>query len=222
MNTKKLRTVSVVEAVAERVAEDIFSGSYAQGDTLVESQLAETYEVPRPTVRAALAILMQDGVLRREPNRSVYIPKFSSADIIDLYAMRRVLEVEAVRRLASDQNQASLREAGAAVRMMEVLDDNEAWEEVLRCDFEFHRALVRATESPRLVKCYRSISAEMRLALTFFRSQKFTTDYIAQEHRQLLNAVKSNDTNAAVQACRTHIDDSEAFILERIVALQER
>src|SRR3546814_5599349 len=79
MSTHKLRTVSVVEAIAEQISEEIFSGMLQPGEVLVETQLAERFEVPRQTIRSAIVVLMHDGILRREPNKSVYIPQFSES-----------------------------------------------------------------------------------------------------------------------------------------------
>src|SRR5690606_1249104 len=103
MSTHKLRTVSVVEAIAEQISEEIFSGQLQPGDVLVETQLAERFEVPRQTIRSAIVVLMHNGILRREPNKSVYIPGFSEADIRDLFAARRLVELEAARILATQK-----------------------------------------------------------------------------------------------------------------------
>jgi len=218
MSTHKLRTVSVVEAIAEQISEEIFSGMLQPGDVLVETQLAERYEVPRQTIRSAIVVLMHDGILRREPNKSVYIPQFSEDDIRDLFAVRRLVELETARILATQE--ILPKDAESAVRFMEVLCDEDGWDEIMKFDFKFHQALIDATGSPRLQKFYRSISAEKRLALTYFRSRQ-SPSKIAREHRELLDAIRSGDPEAAVQAFRTHIDESEAFINQAIQAQRE-
>jgi len=213
MSTHKLRTVSVVEAVAEQISEEIFSGQLQPGDVLVETQLAERFEVPRQTIRSAIVVLMHNGILRREPNKSVYIPGFSEADIRDLFAARRLVELEAARILATQK--VLPKEAENAVRIMEVLRDEDGWDEIMKFDFKFHQALIDATDSPRLQKFYRSISAEQRLALTYFRFRQ-SPSQIAREHRVLLDAISSGEPQAAVDAFRIHIDESEAFINQAI------
>lgn len=213
MSPRKLKTVSVVEAIAEQLSEDIFSGKFRPGETLVESQLAAHFEVPRQTIRSAIVVLIHDGILRREPNKSVYIPQFSESDIRDLFAVRQLLELEAVRMLTTAKTLP--KEAENAVRIMEVLSEDDSWDEVLKFDFEFHHALIAASGSPRLQKFYRSISAEQRLALTYFRSNQAPSE-IAREHRVLLDAIRAGDPDAAVAAFRTHLDESEAFINQAI------
>jgi DNA-binding GntR family transcriptional regulator len=214
MSTHKLRTVSVVEAIAEQLSEDIFSGVFRPGDVLIESQLAKRFEVPRQTVRSAIVVLMHNGILRREPNKSVYIPEFSESDICDLFAVRRLVELETARILTTQK--IFPKDAENAVRIMEVLCDEDSWDEIMKLDFKFHQALVAATGSPRLQNFYRSISAEKRLALNYHRSSNSSPSQVAREHRVLLDIIRSGDPKAAVDAFRSHIDESENFIKQAI------
>src|SRR3546814_20705223 len=79
---------------------------------------------------------------------------------------------------------------------MEVLCDEDSWDDILKFDFKFHEALIAATGSTRLQKFYRSISAEQRLALTYFRSRQ-SPSHLGHEHRALPNAIRSGDPDAA-------------------------
>lgn len=210
----KLRTVTVVEAVARQLSEEIFSGLYRPGDVLIESQLSERFEVPRQTIRSAIVMLIHDGILCREPNKSVYVPEFSEEDIRDLFAVRRLLELEATRILTT--RGVLPKDAENAVQAMEKRGDEGEWDEILKLDFKFHKALIEATGSHRLQKFYRSISAETQLALTYYRSEHSSPGQIAREHRVFLDAIRSGDTVAAVEACCVHLDESEVFITQAI------
>jgi DNA-binding GntR family transcriptional regulator len=204
------RAVSVVEAVAEQIREDIYDGEFRPGDALVEGHLAERYGVPRPTLRSSLAMLVHDGILRREHNKSVYVPRLSVDDVHDLFAARKLIELEAIRRVTASQ--AASPDLEHALTMMTALSAGDVWDEMLRYDFEFHSALVAATGSERLQRFYRSIGAEMRLALSYFRSPRASPKAFAEEHRHLLELIRSGDADAAAEACRLHIEESEAFI----------
>lgn len=214
MSKHKLRTVSVVDAIAKQLSEEIFSGMFRPGDVLAESQLAKRFEVPRQTIRSAIVVLIQDGILRREPNKSVYIPEFSESDISDLFAARRLVELEMARILTTQK--IIPKEAESTVRIMEVLCDEDSWDEIMKFDFKFHQALIEATGSTRLKKFYRSISAEKRLALSYHRSSTASPSQVALEHRELLDTIRAGDPNAAVEAFRIHIDESEDFIRQAI------
>lgn len=154
---------------------------------------------------------MHDGLLRREPNRSVYVPLLSSDDIRDLFSVRRVIELEAITRLVRRKIEptAALR----TLRILAALDERDGWAEVVNLDFALHQNLIDAVGSPRLSRIYSSISAETRLALTQLRAVSSQAT-IADEHRELLDAICSHSLKLATTVAREHIDDSERLILD--------
>jgi DNA-binding GntR family transcriptional regulator len=167
--------------------------------------------VPRPTVRSAILLVMQDGLLRREPNRSVYVPRLSSADVSDLFGVRRTIELDAITKLVKKKIY-----PGAAVRtlrVLEALDERDGWDEVVSLDFALHQHLIDAVESPRLSRIYASISAETRMALTQLRAVS-SPSTIAAEHRELVDAICSHHLKNATSVARRHIDESEQLILD--------
>ncbi len=220
MSGAALRVVHVVDAVAEGLREAILGGEFTPGEPLTEAALSQRFGVPRPTVRSAVQAVMQDGLVRREPNRSVYVPVLTAADIKDLFAVRRLLEAHAVEQLVARQIQP--RQALRALRMLESLDAMDEWSDVVRYDFDLHQALVDAAGSPRMSRVYASNSAEIRLALTQLKPLYSTPADIAQEHRELLAAVESGDGELAVGAIREHLDTSERLILEQLPASRDR
>ena len=64
------KPVSTVEALAAALRERVLSGDISPGTPLTEQELSTRYGVARPTVREALAVLVHEGLLRRERNRS--------------------------------------------------------------------------------------------------------------------------------------------------------
>jgi DNA-binding GntR family transcriptional regulator len=210
--TSALRVVSMVDAVADALRKAIFSGEFAPGVPLTEALLSTKFEVPRPTVRSAVQMVMQDGLLRREPNRSVYVPVLTAEDIRDVFSVRRVLEVDAVDKLVTRDltPTAALR----AQHLLESLDDSDGWDDVVRYDFELHQALIDTIGSPRMSKIYSSISAEIRLVLTQLRPV-VSPAQIAAEHRVLIDAILSKDVQVATDATREHLDASERVLLEQ-------
>ena len=212
--TDTLRIVSIVDAVADGLRKAIFNGDLEPGAPLTEALLSRRFDVPRPTVRSAVQLVMHDGLLRREPNRSVFVPVLDAADIEDLFSVRRMVEIDAVRRLVLNgvQPTAALR----AQRMLESLDETDGWDDVVTHDFELHEALVDATGSPRLSRIYASIATEVRLALTQLRPVYTSPTEIAREHRSLLDAICSNDQERAIAAAREHLDTSEQIVLDQL------
>ena len=77
MNARAIDRQSGVPAyrqVADDLRHRITSGEYGQGHQLPsERELVETYEVSRPTIRDAIAVLRSEGVLSIEHGRGVFV-----------------------------------------------------------------------------------------------------------------------------------------------------
>src|SRR5215218_8200290 len=70
------------------------------GTQLNEVELASSFGVSRGPVREALQRLIQEGLLRSEPHRGVFVPVMTDEDIDDVYLAREALEAAAVRQIA--------------------------------------------------------------------------------------------------------------------------
>lgn len=199
----------MIDAVASSVRERVVAGEFTPGTQLREIELATEYGVARPTVRAALQQLALTGLLRREANRSACVPRLSPDDITDLFNTRTLIETEAVRRLTK-ATAAPPSYAEQALRRLERLTKPASWSEVVEADLDFHRSLVAATESPRLLRLFELLQDEIRLAIAQLRPAYASPTELAREHRRLLAAIETETTTEAVKLMQQHLDQAVA------------
>lgn len=209
--SRKLRSVSVVDAVASSVRERVVAGEFEPGSQLREIEIASEYGVARPTVRAALQRLVMTGLLRREANRSAYVPDLSVEDITDLFSVRGLLETEAVRRLTKTAAQPSRAEQ--AVRRLERFTGDASWSEVVEADLDFHRSLVAASDSPHLLRWFELLEDEIRLAIGQLRPVYASPAELAKEHRRLLTMIETGTTREALRLMRQHLDQAASDLV---------
>ncbi|WP_433221898.1 GntR family transcriptional regulator [Microtetraspora malaysiensis] len=196
-----LRPVSTVQALAAALRERVLSGDIHPGASLPEQEISARYGVARPTVREALAALVHEGLLRREPNRSAYVPEVTPADLADLMYVRRPLEdlmAEAVagRRVAA---------AEAALERLAALPADAPWAAVVSEHMALHEALVVAAGSPRLERLYGALATETRLGLVRLRDVYPDREELVAEHRELLETIARGPEEAARRAVREHL-----------------
>ncbi len=60
-------TTTVVDAVAAALREKLLDGALAPGQVLRDTALADEFGVARPTIRAAVQLLTNDGLVVRDP-----------------------------------------------------------------------------------------------------------------------------------------------------------
>lgn len=64
---------------------------FRAGGRLRETELAETFEVSRATIREALRLLEQHGLVRIFPQRGAHVTKLSATELNDLFELRASL-----------------------------------------------------------------------------------------------------------------------------------
>jgi len=195
------KPVSTVEALAAALRERVLSGDISPGTPLTEQELSTRYGVARPTVREALAVLVHEGLLRRERNRSAYVPEITPEDFADLMYVRLPLEELMARALVGRRG----AEAEAALDRMDALRPDAPWAAVVAEHMALHQALIDAVGSPRLARLYGSLAAETRLALVRLRHAYPDRRELVAEHRALLQVIADGPEEAALRAVRDHL-----------------
>ena len=158
---KGLKTVSVVDALTMTLRARVLDGQIDAGVGLTETDVATEYDVSRPTAKTAISQLVQEGLLRREAHKSAHVPSLSREDVEDLFLVRMPLELEVVRLVVGKAIPAAAAEPSRTGR-----DPPEAGHsKFVEADLRFHRALVRAVDSPRLTRLYQALSGEIHLSM---------------------------------------------------------
>lgn len=219
MSDLQLRIVSTVDAVAEALRERIVDGTITPGHRLPEVRYAEELGVARHTFRAAAAALVHEGLLRRDRNRGVQVPVLGAEDLADVFRLRAALELEAVRVLMAQPPDARgplIEPLAAAVEELSALDDDAPWRLVVDGDMRFHRRLIEAAGSARLLRAYAVVRSEILLCLVHQRPLYDRPAQIAAEHHDLLGAIAGDDPAHAAAMFRSHLQDAARRLIERM------
>jgi DNA-binding GntR family transcriptional regulator len=194
--------------VTERLRDGIVTGTLGPGSQLSEVGLAHSYGVSRGPVREAIQRLVQEGLLRSEPHRGVFVPVLSDTDVADVYLARAALESAALRLLiASSRSQSSYEILDAYVAEMETAASRGDWEAVGRFDLEFHAALVASSGSQRLQRMFSTLISETRLCLAALTAAE-ARHHLVTEHRTICDGIRDRDSERALVAIEKHYENA--------------
>jgi len=98
MALEAIRSVSIRHAVADAVRGALRAGDLKPGENLSEVALAAKFEVSRGPIRAALLVLVEEGLLVHSPNRGFYVINFTSEDHAHIDQIRVKLEALALEQ----------------------------------------------------------------------------------------------------------------------------
>ena len=208
-----LRRVTLSSQLVERLREDILSGVLAANAQLNEKELALTFGVSRGPLREAMQRLVQEGLLRSEPHRGVFVVELSERDLADIFLVRATIESAAIRQILSNggQQTVSVQLKRISERMDKAVRAGR-WKDGGELDFEFHRTLVDGAESERLSRTYATVQAETRLCLHRLMGGYRSSEDLADEHFRLADMLGTSTLESILRELSHHFGDPVAIL----------
>jgi DNA-binding GntR family transcriptional regulator len=194
--------------IARRLRDAIMQGALPPGSQLGESDLATRFGVSRGPLREAMQRLVQEGLLRSERNRGLFVITLTPEDVLDIYTARVAVERAAVSLiLRGDHKQAAARLAEVHAEMVDAAKDGDH-RALGDADLRFHEVMVAQSGSPRLTRMYATLLAESRMCMTAMASTYRRPDEIVVEHGRLARAVRAGNEQRLFKLIDAHANDA--------------
>ncbi|AMJ63643.1 transcriptional regulator [Bosea sp. PAMC 26642] len=220
--TKTLVRTTLSGQTAAQIRASIIDGTFPLGAQLNEMELASSYGVSRGPVREAIQRLIQEGLLRSEPHRGVFVPELSTDDLIDIYFVRKSLELLAMARvMRMPDRTVVVNGLKAIVKQMKVAMKRREWPLLAELDMQFHRLIVDAAGSERLSRSFATLQAETRLCLQMLMGGYRENAALLDEHQLLADLIAGQDAKAALAELERHFGDP-VRTLEKANALRRK
>jgi DNA-binding GntR family transcriptional regulator len=206
-NAAKKNFPSLGEYAYERLRGDIREGAMPPGSRVREKEVAERLEISRTPVREALRRLEADGFLTFEPHRGMVVVQLDHQSVMELYAMREVLEGTAAALAARHASEA---EISVLHEMLNHEKEISAHPDKLAThNAQFHQILFRAAHNRYLLKTANALRDSMALMRGTTMTVQGRAGSALQEHTALATAIQARDSFAAEAAARTHIQNAQ-------------
>lgn len=189
------------------ILDAIDGGTYRPGDRLVESELAERFNVSRTPIREALQRLETQSLLARE-GRSLIVASLDHNQTAELYVVRGELEGLAARLAARHATPEEVR----VLREMVEADDALVGQPTAlsRNNRRFHRQIHLASHNRYLVQQLDLVYRSMALMATTSLAAEGRGEIAQAEHARIVAMIEARDEDGADAALRSHI--SVAFV----------
>lgn len=196
-------SASTTEIIAERLREAIATGVFRPGDQLTEASLAQGFGVSRGPLREAMQRLTQEGLLVGHRNRGLFVMGLDDAEVQDIYLAREAIEKTAIEQIVA---RGAAAEATSLLPFVERMTTADV-ESVSAADIDFHVALVQLSRSPRLVSMQATLITQIRMCLTRMQGSFQPSESRVEEHRDIVEAILSEDVPRAHQRLAGHMRD---------------
>ena len=204
------------ELVLDAIREAIINGTLKPRERLMEIQLAEELGVSRTPVREALRKLELEGFIVMVPRKGAYVADISFKDIADVFEIRAALEALAAGLAAERITGEELEEMERLVAEKAEAIANQDMEKLIKVDTMFHEAIYKASRNQRLTSIISNLREQIQRYRTTSLAYPGRMQRSLEEHRSIVEAIQSRDSQIAQQVAREHIENAENSIIEAI------
>ncbi|MBD9604019.1 GntR family transcriptional regulator [Pseudomonas sp. PDM10] len=191
---------SVIE---ETLRSAILDGRIPCGTALRQQDLADLFGVSRMPVREALRQLEAQALLNVIAHKGAVVAPLVQGDAVETYALRILLESEALRLSIPLLVDEDLEQAARYIDELETQND---YTEIGRLNRLFHMALYCKAPNQRLLRLVEDGLNEEERFLRFNLEAMGLGKLSQEDHQALLLAVENRDVERAVKLLEHHLN----------------
>ena len=192
---------SLADMVAEQLKQQIVEGVYTIGDKLpTEPELMKTFKVGRSSIREAVKLLVNMGVVQVRQGSGTFVAEASddnrgSINMTELDEVRKILDIAIVEKAVARRTEKDIERMQSSLEARKANAKNGLLKECIEADLNFHIAIADATYNRILADIYRSAS----LLSEFNRIYDGTNCFINSQssHEKLLRYIIAGDLKNA-------------------------
>ncbi|WP_206244361.1 FadR/GntR family transcriptional regulator [Novosphingobium terrae] len=202
--------------LARKLIAELADGHFAIGDRLpAERELAQTYNVSRPTVREAVIALEVQGLVEVRVGSGAYVRRLPGQDdapgfnitAFELTEARLLFEGEAAALAATQITAEELAELEELVKAIDLENTIPGGSE--KADRAFHLAIARATRNAAILEAVERLwtlrATSPESALLHEKARVANIKPVVDEHTAVLLALRARDPVAARTAMHSHL-----------------
>ena len=189
--------------IEETLRSAILDGRLPCGTALRQQDLADLFGVSRRPVREALRQLEAQSLLHVVAHKGAVVAPLIEGDAAETYALRILLECEALRLSIPLLDEADFAEAASHIDHLETETD---YAEIGRLNRLFHMALYRKAPNRRLLTLIENGLWEEERFLRFNLGSMGLGKLTQEDHRELLRIAQAGDIALGVAKLTHHLN----------------
>lgn len=205
------RRQNLTERIYLQLKQSIFDFQLLPGDRFTESEIAALVSASRTPVREALTRLQREGFVEVSFRSGWQVRPFDFEQYEQLYDVRIVLEMAAVKRLC-EMEQAPALDALKTMWLVDPANRLKDGPTVCALDERFHEQLVEATGNVEMARIHHDVTERLRIVrrIDFTKQPRIEATYL--EHGRILRSIIQRRADEAQLLLKTHIEESKAEV----------
>jgi DNA-binding GntR family transcriptional regulator len=212
LNGDALKRLAKPDSLSERIYGDLRARlqrcEVAEGDRLVDTEIAAAYGTSRMPVREALLRLANEGYLVGT-TRGFTLPRLTPQDVRDIFQVRRLLEPAAAGLAARDLDASGLADLGAALEEARAAVAEGDHDRLILSNVRFRAAWLSGLSNRRLADTIARFVDHVQTVRLGTLADPNTGLVVLQGLEALHDAFAKRDARAAARRMAAFMDEAE-------------
>jgi DNA-binding GntR family transcriptional regulator len=212
-----MKPITLKERAYKKIKQLIVYGELKPSQLLSINEILQHSGVGKTPTREALVLLEHEGLVEPIPRSGYRIREATIRDVLEVFHLRLLLEVEAIGLAAEKISEKEIRELElnreAEISLMEATED-EISEKVFSTKYlvinrQFHLSIAKMSGNMRLADLIADLLVDVERILI---RDPFTT---SEQHAAIFEALKNKDVALAKDSMRKHLMEVKARLVNR-------
>jgi DNA-binding GntR family transcriptional regulator len=205
------RRLPGVDTIHQRVLLAIVEHRLPPGTKLGEERLAGVFGVSRTQIRTVLERLAHDSIVTVQPNRGAFVSSPTVEEAREVFAARRLIEPELIRKVALGATPADLQRLRKHVGLESAARAANDKRAIIRLSGEFHQIIADVAGNRFLARTMRELETLTCLVIILYDAPNVPACPY-HEHSDLVDALQARDPNRAAALMLEHLQHVEASL----------
>lgn len=204
------------DVVFNTLRQAILKGELEPGERLMEIQLAQNLGVSRTPVREAIRKLELEGLVIMIPRKGAEVASITEKNLRDVLEVRKALEELAAELACKRMTEEGFQELEKQLSIFAEEVKGNDLTKIAEMDVAFHDIIYKYTFNEKLVQMLNNLREQMYRYRVEYIKDKGKRSGLVTEHVEIMNCIKKRDTEAAKLAVRSHIENQEMTVSQKI------
>ena len=204
------------ETAYARIKDDIVSCALQPGEEVSEGVLVARYGMGKAPIRSAMMRLRQEGLIQSRGRQGNVVSPVTLRDIQEIFQLRLVLDVTAVRLAAGKVDAERLCALNEAAHANYPPGDQAGQAAYLRANREFHRYVAECAGNQRLVTLVVGLMEQHERIVHLGLAMQRREHEFHHFHDDLVTALIEGDGERAAQLTETALRGSQRKVMEAL------
>lgn len=210
------KSVPLNDRAYEIIKHNIITCAYRPGQYVNENIVCTDLNLSRTPVHNAFNRLQLEGLVEMIPRKGIIIKPVSIDEIMGVAEARRINETACAAFASERATKSQLQKMEDILATSEAAGRERDVETLMLCDRDFHSTIAAATHNMTLAEVSRQLQ-ERSLRVWFISlTNAEQLQKVQEEHRAILDAIRSGDPEASRASMDMHIRSFQANIARTI------